>query len=342
MNAQLPRARPLGPAAAPSIRWGAVGTGGIVTAFTRALHKHTPQRVVAVAARDRDRTAAFAAQWEIDRVHPSVEAIVADSGIDAVYIGTPHTSHAAIALRAISAGKHVLIEKPLAMTAAEGAEVAAAARAAGVLAMEAMWTRYLPQTDVIRQLLETEALGDIHFVSADFGYRVPFDAEHRLFNRALGGGALLDMGVYPISFASMVLGTPSHITASGALTSTGVDGRAALQLASPGGATAQVSTSIVSTLPTRATIIGSEGRVEVASPFFAPSGLTLTLGEGATETRDEWRDDAFENSHDGMSYQATAFAAYVAEGRTESPLHTLDETVAVLATIDEARRQIGA
>jgi predicted dehydrogenase len=341
VNTSLPAPRLIDPSSVPALRWGAVGTGWIVRKFTEALHAHTTQRIRAVAARSPARTAAFAAEYGIDRAHHSVEALVADPGVDVVYVGTPHSSHREVALRAIAAGKHVLVEKPFALSAREGAEIAEAARAGGVFVMEAMWTRYLPQSDIIRQLLADGVVGDVDLVMADFGFVAPFDPGNRMWDKAVGGGALLDAGVYPLSFASSVIGTPSQVTASGAMTSTGVDARAAVLLTTSDGATALVATSMVSALPVRATIVGSAGRIDVHSPFFGPSGLSLTTGSPGSQTA-TWRDEAFQTLHEGLSYQATALASYVAAGRTESPLHTLDETVSILATIDEARRQIAA
>jgi predicted dehydrogenase len=341
MTATLPKPRSIDPTSVPALRWGAVGAGWIVDKFTQAMHAHTAQRICAVASRSPARTAAFAAEYGIDRVHQSIDALVADPGVDVVYVGTPHSSHREIALRAIAAGKHVLVEKPFALSATEGAEIAAAARAAGVFVMEAMWTRYLPQTDIIRQLLADGAVGDVDLVMSDFGFIAPYDPGHRMWDKAVGGGALLDAGVYPLSFASFVIGTPSKVIASGAMTSTGVDARAAVLLTTSSGASALVATSMVSALPVRATIVGSGGRIDVHSPFFGPSGVSLNIGSFGSETA-TWRDETFQNLHEGLGYQATALASYVAAGRTESPLHTLDETVSILATIDEARRQIAA
>ncbi len=257
-----------------------------------------------------------------------------------VYIATPHPLHHDLALDAIAAGKHVLIEKPVAMSAGEARAITDAGRAAGVLVMEAMWTRYLPQADIIRQVLADGQLGEVHLVRADFGFSMQPDPSHRLWNAQLGGGALLDAGVYPISFASSVLGAPTSVTATGAVASTGVDTRADLLLVSGSGATAMASTSIVTSMPITASILGAAGRLEVLSPFFGPSGITLTTGSIGSEETGTWRDETFENLHEGLGYQATWFASYVAEGRVESPVHGHDEIVSVMATIDEARRQI--
>ena len=341
MTTELPRPRLIDPASVPALRWGAVGTG-IVRSFTRALHTHTPQRIRAVAARDVERTAAFASEFGIERVHVSTDALVSDPDIDVVYVATPHSSHKDIALQAIAAGKHVLVEKPFAMSAAEGAEISAASRAAGVLAMEAMWTRYLPQSDIIRQLLAAGAIGEVDLVMADFGFVSQYDPKRRMWDPSVGGGALLDAGVYPLSFVSSIIGPPATITASGAMTSTGVDARAAVHLTTASGANALVATSMISATPARGTIVGSDGQLDIPSPFIAPTGVRLIRGAFDSVTALEWTDDTFEVLRDGLCYQATALASYVGEGRTESPLHGLDETVSVLGTIDEARRQVAA
>ena len=340
MRLQLPSPRVLDPRSVPPLRWGVVGTG-IAGPFVRALHARTGQRAVAVAARDTAKTEAFAREHGIPTVHRSVSALIDDPQVDVVYVSTPHPLHHDQALEAIAAGKHVLVEKPIAMSAEEAREVTDAGRAAGVLVQEAMWTRYLPQSDVIRQALGDGLLGDVRLVRADFGFVFPYDAAHRLWNAELGGGALLDAGVYPIAFASSVLGPPDSVAAAGSLAATGVDERADLLLPSAG-ATALVSTSLVARLPVTASIMGSEARLDVHSPFFGPTGLTLTTGSATSEESLTWRDQTFDRLNEGLSHQAVAFAAYVAEGRSESPVHDHAEVVSIMATIDEARRQLGA
>jgi predicted dehydrogenase len=341
----LPQPQIIDAAAVPVLRWGVVGAGRIVGAFVGAAQRHSTQQIRAISARDPQRTAAAAAQLGIPVVHPTLDALLADPQIDAVYIGTPHTSHAEIAIAALAAGKHVLVEKPLATTAADARRVAGAARAAGRLAMEAMWTRYLPQSDILRRLLADGAVGEVHTVIADFGFVAGYDSAGRLWDPALGGGALLDAGVYPISFASSVLGPIDRVDAVGTLAPTGVDARASLLLGAAGGAVGavgQVATSIVSSLPVRATVVGSAGRIDLPAPFFTPTGVTLTLGSIGGETTETWRDERFTDAYDALSDEATAFACYVGEGRIESPVHTLDETVAVLAIIEQARDRLGA
>ncbi len=341
MSLTLPAPRPLTGDSVPALRWGVIGTG-IAGRFVGAIHAHTAQRAVAVAARDRARTDAFAAEHSIATVHDNPAALIGDAGVDVVYVATPHPLHHDLALEAIAAGKHVLIEKPIAMSSAEARAITDAGRAAGVLVMEAMWTRYLPQADIIRQVLASAVLGEVRLVRADFGFVMPYDPAHRLWDPQLGGGALLDAGVYPISFASSVLGAPTAVTAVGSQTPAGVDERADLLLTTASGATAIASTSLVTSLPVTASIIGSAGRLDVLSPFFGPSGVTLTTGPLAAAESATWRDEAFATLHEGLAYQADYFASYVAQGRVESPMHDHRETVTVMATIDEARRQIAA
>lgn len=339
MSLALPSPRLIAPDSVPALGWGVIGTG-IGGSFVRAIHAHTAQRAVAVAARDEAKTRAFASKHGIPTVHGDPTALVNDPGVDVVYIATPHPLHHDLALEAVAAGKHVLIEKPITMSADEARTITEAGRAAGVLVMEAMWTRYLPQADIIRQVLGDGRLGDVHLSRADFGFLAPFDPANRMWNAELGGGALLDAGVYPISFVSSVLGAPTSVTAAGALTSTGVDARADLLMVTASGATAIASTSMVTSMPVTASILGSAGRLEVLSPFFGPSGITLTVGSIGSEATATWLDETFDTIHDGLGYQATWFASYVAEGRVESPVHGHEETVSVMATIDEARRQI--
>jgi predicted dehydrogenase len=339
MSLVLPNPRLIATDSVPALRWGVIGTG-IAGRFVHAIHAHTTQRAVAVTARDEAKTRAFASEHGIPTVHGNPTALVNDPRVDVVYIATPHPLHHGLALEAVAAGKHVLIEKPIAMSASEARAITEAGRAAGLLVVEAMWTRYLPQADIIRQILADSRLGQVHLVHADFGFAMPFDPVHRMWNAELGGGALLDAGVYPISFASSVLGAPTSVTAAGALTSTGVDARADLLMVTATGATAIASTSMVTSMPITASILGSAGRLEVLSPFFGPSGITLTVGSIGSEESATWRDETFDTMHDGLGYQATWFASYVAEGRVESPVHSHEETASVMATIDEARRQI--
>ncbi|WP_224363807.1 Gfo/Idh/MocA family protein [Hyalangium versicolor] len=322
-----------------ALRWGILAPGRIAGGFAWALHRHTDQRVQAVASRELDRARSFAATYEIPHAYGSYEQLVSDPGVDIVYIASPHSEHKRQALLAIAAGKHVLVEKPLALTAAEAREIAAAARAAGVFAMEAMWSRFLPQTTLIDRLLRDGVLGDVRLVMADFGVRCDFDPESRMFNPALGGGALLDLAIYPIWFAHFALGAPSRVLATGELARTGVDGQTALVLTTATGAQALLHTTLFAWTPNEATLSGSLARLHVEARFIAPGGFTLA--DSRSEARLRWTDGSGVRGSEALAYQASAVAQHIADGLTESPLHPLDRTIAVLETIDEARRQVG-
>ncbi len=332
----LPASRIPDPATAPALRWGIVGPGRIADAFVAALAAHTSQQVVAVGSRSRERAAAFAARHGIARAYDTYDALVHDRQVDVVYVATPHSEHLSGALAAIAAGKHLLVEKSFTRNASEAAEIFGAARAAGVFVMEAMWSRFLPQSAVIRQLLADGVLGDIAVVAADHGQRFEFDPAHRLFNPDLAGGALLDLGVYPVSFAAMVLGTPDAVTAIGTVTSTGVDAQISAVL-DKGAAQAVLFTTLLAGTPTTATISGTVARAELAGPFFAPGRLTVTARHGAQLVREPDRI----TGTGALCFQAAELARCVAEGRRESRLLRWAETLAIMKTMDEIRRQVG-
>ena len=310
--------------------------GWIAGLFADTLHRNTRSRVVAVGSRSVERAQTFGTRYGIERAYGSYEQLVAADGIDAVYVASPHNLHHEQALLAVSAGKPVLVEKAFTQNAAQAIEVIDAARGSGLLLMEAMWTRFLPHVDVVRQLLADGALGQIRVVEADHGQYFDVGPEHRLLNPDLAGGALLDLGIYPISFASFVLGAPDAITARGEKTATGVDAQvsAVLQTA---GAHAIVSTTQLAKTPTTATISGTAARIEIPGDFYTPQVLTVVSRDGEVRTSDP----VPLAGHLGLAYQAAHFAELLRDGRTESPLLPLDETLSIMRTLDEIRNQIG-
>ncbi|HEV7622538.1 MAG TPA: Gfo/Idh/MocA family oxidoreductase [Amnibacterium sp.] len=334
----LPTPRTPDPHDAPVLRWGVLGPGAIAGDFADALRQHTGQRVIAVGSRNAGRARTFAAPFEVPRVHVGYEALVGDPEVDVVYIATPHGEHARNALLAIAAGKHVLVEKPVAVTAAQARSIFEAAAAAGVFAMEAMWTRFLPQTDVVAQVLERGGLGALSLAIADFGGGGSADPTSRLLDPAQGGGALLDLGVYVAWWSHLVLGAPDRVTARGRLGATGVDEQAALVLET-GAAQGVVTAGFHGRTAWRASAVGEVARIEVAAPFWAASGLTLVGADGAV--RDTWEDRFGRPYRQGLCYEAAAVARAIAEGRTEHPDHPPARAVAVLETLDAARHQLG-
>jgi len=331
---------PIIPAAdsVPALRWGILAPGGIAATFAAAVHTHTEQKLVAVASRSLDRAQDFADTWGIANAYGNYSELLANPDVDVVYIAAQQHVHRDLALQSIAAGKHLLIEKPFAMNGAEAREIVAAARAAGVFVMEAMWTRYLPQTSIIRQLQQDGVFGDIHLVTADHGQNMPDG--HRVRSLESGGGALLDLGIYPIAFASDILGTPAAVHNVGSLIDTGVDAQSLLTLSYANGAQAQLNTTLLVRTPNTASVAGTGALLEVGSVFFTPSTLTLSK-PGFSGESIHWSDETGIVGHRGLSYQATALAGFVAQGLSESPVHSLDETVAILDTIDSARWQLG-
>lgn len=322
----------------PTLRWGVLAPGRIAREWVRTVHANTDQRVVAAASRTLERAQQFADEFGIDTAYGSYAQLVADPRVEAVYIAAPHSEHRALALLAIAAGKHVLIEKPIAVTVAEAADIIEAARAAGVFAMEAMWSRFLPQHTIVAQLLEAGDLGEVLTVTGDFGAKFEFDPASRAFDPALGGGALLDIGVYPAWFAHFVLGAPHAVTATGTLASTGVDAQAALILDYASGAQAAITTSMLVPTPLAATVSGTLARIEFPGPFMGPGSFSVTAGD----ERLEWREPTGLRWGEGLCYQATAVAQHVADGLTESPWHSLDDTLEIMAVLESARTQLGA
>ncbi|MBX3100620.1 MAG: Gfo/Idh/MocA family oxidoreductase [Salinibacterium sp.] len=321
------------------LNWGVLAPGSIASHWVASVHANTDQRVVAVASRTLSRAQEFAAAQGIEQAYGSYEQLVADPRVDAVYIAAPHSEHRKLALLVIAAGKHVIVEKPIALNPAEAQDIVEAARTAGVFAMEAMWTRFLPQMTVVEQLLTAGDLGDVLSVTADFGTRFPFDPESRAFNPALGGGALLDLGVYPAWFAHFVLGAPSAVTATGSLASTGVDAQSAVILDYESDAQAAFTTSLLVSTPIAATINGTLGRVEFPGPFMGPSSFRVTTADREVI---DWVEPTGFKWGEGLCYQAVAMAQYIADGLTEAPWHTLDDTLEIMAVLDSARRQLGS
>ncbi|MCU1578135.1 MAG: Oxidoreductase [Rhodoglobus sp.] len=324
----------------PVLRWGILAPGDIAKDFVHAVHTHTDQRVEAVASRSLGRAQQFAAKHGIPRAYGDHAQLVADPGIDIVYVASPHSEHKRLALLAIAAGKHVLVEKPIGVTADDAREIQAAATAAGVFAMEGMWTRYLPQTDVMLQLVRDGALGDIRLVAADFATIAPTDPLGRNYNPALAGGSLLDLGIYPIWISQLFLGAPARVNTFGSLTSTGVDAQTAIVLEFGSGAQSVLTTSLLHFSPERASINGTDARIEINSWFVVPAGFEL-IAPGKGNTRLSYANETGLEFRDGIAWEAAGVAQHIADGLTESPLHPLAFSIEVMETMDAVRRGVG-
>ncbi len=321
--------------AAPSIRWGILGAGSIASSFSNGLLLRTASTITAVGSRDVAKAQAFAdAHAPGARAHGSYEELVADDDVDVIYVATPHSHHLEHALLAIRAGKHVLVEKPITRNVAEAKQLLDAAREAGVFLMEAMWTRFLPHVAALRGAIARGEIGRVVNVIAEFDVAFPYDPSHRILNPDLAGGALLDLGVYPIAFAHDLLGAPSSITARGTLAPTGVDDHVGIILDWADGAQAVLHTSSRAAGPNAATIIGTEGRIDIPRSFFTPTSFTVTRGDGTT-----WTFDSPEG--EGKVYEAAEVARQITAGATESPRHPWSDTLEIMTILDEIRAQLG-
>ncbi|GLZ11592.1 dehydrogenase [Actinomadura sp. NBRC 104425] len=332
----LPAPRTPSPREAPALEWGVIAPGGIAAAFTRALHTYTEQRVVAVGSRDAGRARAFADRFGIAASYGGYAELLDDDRVDIVYVASPHSEHFAHAMQAIQAGRHVLVEKAFTRNAREAEQLIEAARRRGVFLMEAMWTRFLPHIDVVRQVLASGMLGEVQTVVADHGQFMVPDATSRLYAPELAGGALLDLGVYPVSFASMVLGPFTSITAVGTKAFTGVDGQASIVVTNEAGAHGVLNTTLFTRTPTTASVSGTLARLEIEGEFYAPTTVRLVGREG--ELLDAYVPDQRDG---GLCYEAAEAARCVAAGRLESDLLPLDETLRIMRVLDEIRSQLG-
>ena len=335
----LPESRVPDPAVAPPLNWGILAPGYIAHQFASALRNATRQRVVAVASRTPEKARAFADAYGIPAAYGSYAQLVADPQVQVVYVASPHSEHAAQALLAIEAGKHVLVEKSFTRNAREARRVVAAARTQGIALMEAMWARFLPRTDIVRQLLADGVLGEIETVTADHGQRLDPNEVPRLHDPQVAGGALLDLGIYPVSFASFVLGRPGAILASAELTPTGVDRQVSAvftRFADHPHAQALVNCTLAAKTPTTGTISGRQARIELDDAFYQPGRVRLVSRSGVTITSEP----PVLVGHHGLAHEAAHFAQLVADGFTESPQLPLDETVAIMEVLDEIRGQV--
>ena len=322
-------------AADQPVRWGVIGTGGIAATFAGDLALLPDAEIVAVGSRSQAGADAFADRFAIAHRHSSYEALAQDPAVDAVYVATPHPMHRDNALLAIEAGKAVLVEKPFTINAAEARDLIDAARAQGTFLMEAMWTRFLPHVVRIRELIAAGRLGELRSLTADHGQWFPSNPEFRLFAPELGGGALLDLGIYPLSFASMLFGAPTTVTAVSDKAMTGVDAQTAVVLQYEGGRQSVSFTTLETRTANRASINGREARIEIDGVFYSPTTFSVIDRDGATE-----RVEIAHEGH-GLRHQAAEVGRCLRAGLVESPVLPLAETLSIMETLDEVRRQIG-
>ncbi|MBP2327848.1 putative dehydrogenase [Kibdelosporangium banguiense] len=334
----LPAPRTPDPMEAPAVRWGILAPGWIARLFCTALRDGTRQEIVAVGSRGFDRAKLFADDFGAPSAYGSYEGLVNDPNVDIIYVASPHSEHYAHARLALEAGKPVLVEKAFTRNAAEARDLVALAKAKNLFLMEAMWARFLPHYDVIRQAVANGMLGEVTTVFADHGQPLYPGGPERLSNPALAGGALLDLGVYPVSFADFVLGPFTSITAVGALTDLGVDSQESITVTNASGAQGVLHASMLGRSASTASVCGTVGRLDIGGPFYAPTSVRLYDRYGQLVDQ---HDKVQDMEHAALRYQAAEAARCLAAGQTESELFPLEATVRVMAAMDEVRAQLG-
>lgn len=317
------------------LRWGILGSGLIAGIQTQDLLDNG-FTVQAVGSRTKETSEAFGAKYGIPTAHGSYEELVADPHVDIVYIATPHVFHHANALLALNAGKHVLVEKPFTLNATEAEELVAAAEANRLVVLEAMWTRFLPHMIRLREMLRAGELGQVRKIIAHHNQNLPTDPAHRLNDPALGGGALLDLGIYPVSFAFDILGAPEKVLASATMTPTGVDQQTSVIFEYGQGQQAILDCALDTAGSNSASILGTKGWVDIDSVWY--TATSFTRYDAAGNVVERFQEPVTSR---GMQFQASELERLVRAGATAGEVLPPNETVAVMAAMDEIRRQIG-
>jgi len=314
--------------------WGILGPGGIARAFATDLQLLDGHRVSAVGSRTLSNAQEFAQTFG-GTAYGSYAELISDPSIDAIYVATPHPAHKDNVIAALNAGKPVLCEKPFAVNAVEAQEMIDAAHKNNVALMEAMWSRFLPHYAQVRQIVASGVLGHILTIQADHGQRLADQNIPRLVEPSLAGGALLDLGIYPVSFAHMILGNPTKITASGVLTGKGVDAQTSMIFDYADGAQAILNTTMIEQTPCRAVVAGVNGWLEIDRVFYSPTSIRVTLFNGAvTEYPHTY-------SGHGLREQAEVFKELVLSGNNQSEILNWKDTVDIMQTLDTVSTQIG-
>ncbi len=316
------------------IKWGILGLGGIANAFAEGVSALTDAEIIACGSRTAEKAEEFGAKWNIPHRHASYEALVADPDVDAIYVATPHPVHKENCLLAIANGKPVLCEKPFTVNLGETMEIIAAAKAANLLVMDGMWSRFLPHIVKAQELANSGVIGEVRMIQADFAFRGGWSPELRWLNPELGGGGLLDVGVYVISLAQLFFGQPIFVSGAAHIGETGVDEQAAMVLGFPEGKLASLICGVRTNTPHEATIFGTEGSIKLHKLWWRPSKLTLSVNGKDEEI-------APEIVGNGFNYEAAEFGRCLRAGIKESPMRTYADTIGVMNTMDTLRKQWG-
>ena len=319
---------------APGLRWGIIGTGQIAKKFAIGLTSAPNHQLIAVGSRSADNAKTFGDTFSVPNRHTSYEALVNDPEVDAVYVGTPHPDHKTSALLAMGAGKPVICEKPLTVSAGETRELIEFSQKHKVFLMEAMWPRFQPSYYWIREQIAAGLLGDIRLIMAEVGWNSTFNPKSRMYAPELAGGILLDGGVYPVSFASQFLGTPTEVSGFGTLGQSAVDEIGVVNLRYASGALASLTMTVQANPLMSARICGTEGTLSMGI-YWWPTEATLHLKGKDPEVK------KFDIIGNGYQYEAQEVARGVANGWIESPLMTHAESLSIMETMDTLRSQWG-
>ncbi|MGM7776665.1 Gfo/Idh/MocA family protein [Arthrobacter sp. KNU-44] len=329
------------PASGDAVRWGVISTGRIASTVVSDLALLPDAVLQSVSSRNQENAEAFAAEHGFQSAYgdddglPGYQRLLQDPAVDVVYVATPHASHYSVAKAALEAGKHVLCEKPLTINSREAADLVRLAREKNLFLMEAVWTRFLPSVQRAAEIIASGELGEIRWLQADLGFPAPHHPESRLWKREDGGGALMDVGVYPLTWALISLGRPQSITATAHVADGGVDSETALTLSYPSGAQVQAMTSLTAATPQTATVCGTKGMLRCNAPLFNPTELAITSSSG------EQRVEKFILAGRGYTYQLREVIRCLQQGLLESPTMPLADTLTTMSLLDEARSQAG-
>lgn len=317
-----------------NIRWGIIGLGNIADTFASDLLTVKGAELYAVASRSEQKAQAFAQKHHATKAYASYQALAHDENIDAVYIATPHSEHQKNALLCLEQGIAVLCEKPFAMNASQVNSMIAAAQKNNVLLMEALWTYFLPHYQFVLSALNNKTYGKLLKIEADFGFIKEFDAQSRLFNKSLGGGSLLDIGIYPIFAALSTLGVPDSITANATLFDNGADSSCSMTFNYDNGSTALLKSTFLEATPGEAVFYCEQGIIKINSGFHSPSTVTL-INDTSQENR------GFDCKTNGYDYEITHFNALLRQQKTESDIMTFNFSKNLIETLDRVREIIG-
>jgi predicted dehydrogenase len=321
---------------APVVRWGILGSGWIAERFIESVRAHTKQDIVAIASRSKDRAEEFASRMGLKQAYGDYEKFVAADEFDVIYVATPHNLHHEGVMMALNAGKHVLVEKPIALNHPQALEMVNLAREKKVFFAEAFWTFFLPKFDVFRQVLEARAIGEIKSIYTDYGEY--FAPNHRIFDPKLAGGPLLDLGTYPVSLLTEIFGVPERVIGLGQPDPSGVNGQLSAVLAYTGGNLGTMSTTLYGFTPTNAVIVGTEGVIRFDSPFNLPGPFTVISADGSRTLRYE---EPAGRHFEGLYYEAADVARRITAGELETPFRPLAASLNTMTTLDMIRRSVG-